>query len=1172
MNRTCTWLAAALLIGYGSGCSYSDERRGENERPDKVVASQPNAPIVLEQPSIPITTRPTADKAIDAGLPKGYPRPTSAWLSNEKAFYERLLSGGRFDLLVVPFQVQDYALDQATRSFMTAQLALSLTTSNELRAPDPYLVARALGEGQRRINREDVLRLAHRLGVKRIVWGYVGHDRKNRMTLTIQSQELPSLGQLGLSSEIATHNFENIPFTDENPPIEVYQSLLPDVIKALGLKASALNATKPESQFSPDQLPTSPLEIASEKPEPAHDAYYLQLLASLTPEYAATARRRFAEKSLLAIHTMSSSSPDYRVLKARAFMQLGLRPAALQVLGKPETVEEKALFAALNGNLPDVKMFASQLKPGIRLLLASLDANVIASHYGVIKQKQAIKDAQSLKLPGKIWPFITARAFVDWDSWFQQQNIPLKGMLDTEFPIQGFSLEDIVGGAASLADMSKMQTMADLSVFNHVRRWMETEPERWRSQMVVARPTILDYLDLIDAIGTDNLMRQAKFLTSTQGSPERALEFLRSIENVYNDHPQFALAKANAKFSLARNVEGTEETGLRKSAHSELMQAMYWEQGQTPTAAEASSWLQQINRRSGDGYIDNLYSTDYPYRPFYPTWQNTFTAQILIDKAETALRNSMWDFLPVMALVQHYEKDYPEKIDPLFRSIENRFIGNPSRAIQVAQRHWNKGDIQKAELHYRESIKTQPSYWPPYEQLGLILFEDGQTENAAKLFMSYPGFKKDSDENRVGISNNAYRVGSLFYWSGNFSQAVPLYQIAAAQQTGADSDMSSQIRLKILNSDYLGAMMGSLERGKRYNSSYAYRDYLGLLHAMGYSKEAWDAFNVLKDRSHPPHIWETVLVGHRMIGASQSEIVAWTKRATGGDSRKAPAFAATYVLRAGVTDRMPNENFAQIVSEFAPPISKFLDSEGRETMPINRAFEPGKPFPKPPVPTEVKSDLAQFADAYRAMRSGDFERARSELQQASMHYDMSQERFGYILPYLAYAAAKSGNVSAVEKELDRLRFEDRRFDYYLSKAVIAGIGGKIDESAKMLKAALHRRPYTEYRPLYTEYQYAEICEWLYESTNHPTYRDLALEWVKKSQTFQPWFAWAYAMEAKLARNPKERDRAIAMAYYLDRNSERLAKIPKQEIDAAVKKFSRNNPFLKKPKSTKRDSV
>jgi hypothetical protein len=51
------------------------------------------------------------------------------------------------------------------------------------------------------------------------------------------------------------------------------------------------------------------------------------------------------------------------------------------------------------------------------------------------------------------------------------------------------------------------------------------------------------------------------------------------------------------------------------------------------------------------------------------------------------------------------------------------------------------------------------------------------------------------------------------------------------------------------------------------------------------------------------------------------------------------------------------------------------------------------------------------------------------------------------------------------------------------------------------------------------------------------------------------------MDAKLSGPSPERGRAIAMAYYLDRNSDRLKSIPKAEIASAVKQFGPKNPFL-----------
>jgi hypothetical protein len=253
---------------------------------------------------------------------------------------------------------------------MTAQLALAISTAQKLHVPDPYLVARALGDGDRKLDPNEVYSFADKIGVKKIIWGYVGHNRENQMSLNVQLQQRGADGILNAQTASSSKKFEHINFSDELPPFEVYQIMLPEILTALGVDNTVLTASKPESRFDVAELPSSPLAMVAEKQEPARDALYFQLLAALTTHDAERTRERFAEKSLLAILNMSPDSPDYRGLKARAFMLLGLRPAALQVLGEPRTIEEKELVAALNGNLPDVELLSSQIKSGIKKLIA----------------------------------------------------------------------------------------------------------------------------------------------------------------------------------------------------------------------------------------------------------------------------------------------------------------------------------------------------------------------------------------------------------------------------------------------------------------------------------------------------------------------------------------------------------------------------------------------------------------------------------------------------------------------------------------------------------------------------------------------------------------------------------------------------------------------------------
>src|SRR5262245_43527394 len=83
------------------------------------------------------------DVSMEYRLPKTYPRPKSEWREREKAFYASLLGNATYDILVVPFQVQNHALDRPIRSLMTAQLAFAIAAAQKGTVADPYVVARA---------------------------------------------------------------------------------------------------------------------------------------------------------------------------------------------------------------------------------------------------------------------------------------------------------------------------------------------------------------------------------------------------------------------------------------------------------------------------------------------------------------------------------------------------------------------------------------------------------------------------------------------------------------------------------------------------------------------------------------------------------------------------------------------------------------------------------------------------------------------------------------------------------------------------------------------------------------------------------------------------------------------------------------------------------------------
>jgi len=319
--------------------------------------------------------------------------------------------------------------------------------------------------------------------------------------------------------------------------------------------------------------------------------------------------------------------------------------------------------------------------------------------------------------------------------------------------------------------------------------------------------------------------------------------------------------------------------------------------------------------------------------------------------------------------------------------------------------------------------------------------------------------------------------------------------------------------------------------------------------------------------------WEAALTGHRASGASEADIAAWAAQEAFRNSGSWVAYAPLHLLRAAVMDRTPSAELVARLAAIERPVWQ-LQNQYRSTVRASgdntyhvvlgrdspeEATLPRGMFEQTQK-TRVKSDLVYYAEAYAAIRAGRFDAARASLEEAAAIYDFRNVQVGYLLPAYAYAAARSRDTAALDKTLDAFPEKYRRFDYHLARGITAALAGKADAAAEHLKLAHHRRPFTERRGVATEYQYAEVCEWLFEATRDARYRRLALDWAKKNQVLQPWAAWAYAVEAKLASNAVDRGRAIAMTHYLDRGSERLATLPKGEVSNALKEYGSRNPF------------
>ncbi len=102
----CVLVGVLALLGFQRHSSHLDAVRANDMaskwrgRP-RLLLMRPNA---IMRPNAQVEGQ-FSDLALISAVPQAYPRPPSEWSANEKQFYERILTGSRYDVLVVPMQV-----------------------------------------------------------------------------------------------------------------------------------------------------------------------------------------------------------------------------------------------------------------------------------------------------------------------------------------------------------------------------------------------------------------------------------------------------------------------------------------------------------------------------------------------------------------------------------------------------------------------------------------------------------------------------------------------------------------------------------------------------------------------------------------------------------------------------------------------------------------------------------------------------------------------------------------------------------------------------------------------------------------------------------------------------------------------------------------------------------
>jgi len=289
-------------------------------------------------------------------------------------------------------QINVWGFDRGTRAAMTADLAVAVESAHLGKVLDPFLAAKALGDGQREYTQEELYALADAVGANRIIFGAAGHDYKGKMSITLLSQlraTHPARSQLNWSAPVASQTVENIVLDDDHPAVDNFAKAYPGMLKLLGITVNPTDGTPAQLELA--HLPDSPLELVKNRTNSAQSAYTLLILGMLTPDHMEHVRECFAAKAFLITSTMSAESPEYKALRARAYMMLGYRVAALRVLATPNTLEEQELLAVLNGNLPSARALGPKETNPLKRLIDVLDENRIAADFGVITGSESTK-------------------------------------------------------------------------------------------------------------------------------------------------------------------------------------------------------------------------------------------------------------------------------------------------------------------------------------------------------------------------------------------------------------------------------------------------------------------------------------------------------------------------------------------------------------------------------------------------------------------------------------------------------------------------------------------------------------------------------------------------------------------------------------------------------------
>ncbi|MBU2453834.1 MAG: hypothetical protein KJ668_11035, partial [Proteobacteria bacterium] len=986
--------------------------------------------------------------------------PRSEWIEFEKELYRSIFKDKQYDVLIVPFQNLARPIALSSRKIITNRMAFELRQRSAINIPPLNLVYRALGNTARYFEDKDVYRLASQLKVKKILWGFIGHyyDKEKKKTMyriSIIREETTPEGRRG---ESISKSWEGIPVGPDNFPSSAFSSILDEVLNFVGFAEKKTNEEfKNETIAIVDdlKLPENLLKMVRQSDRhPLVQAYYMQLMGLLSPSVCSVELQKdFFIRSLSLLWQADESSPDVKLLKARAYLYLDQRPKAVKLLGYSGTPEAKAFKEFLNANLPAQKTYIQQIKSPVKKLMAQLEQYHLEAVYASAKKRPEIRWV--VESVPESWQYLVAQKLMGHDSWSNQSNIPLKAILDKEFPVGGVTMEAHYKSALASGELEQKRMEFEMLFIDHIWEAIRSDETRLFPQSGMDTLSDYDYLVLFQAIGETNLLKYTKFYQHIQGKPETALQLMNAFMPIFQGHPTFHVRKASIiqdLYEQSKSLTDLRKSDLVNQIIKNGFKGLWWIGQDEPKLA--TYYISQLL----NSYEDQIKSGKIPYlkeafpgalikthiRREYPPNRLMLLIHLgftLEEKLEFIHYDI--DDISILTKKRSIQKEYSEE---KIVNLKNRFLGNPQWIPLKAKLCKLSGQYEALEEIYKTGINENSLFWDNYEQLGLEYLRKGEYVKARELYMEYlPFTEKDTEYHKVALSNNSYMAGSHFFWRGDHQSARVFYIISAELNTGSGASITSQVRLSLLEQKFGAAADYSQQRAKRYNDPYGFRDYMSLLHVLNQSEPAWSIFDSLIGRFSTPQIWSSAFVGHRTNSTSKAELKSWLndkKKLVKGRSNNPARFALLSMI-----DRKPDVSDVDYIGELElshinlTPNEEHIDQK-----------EIGKKFRYHPVQLMDRVVLNKqvlqakppkryqcIANGYSYLKQKSYDKAFEAFKELSVSMNIMMPAGRQLMPYIVFSAFKSGKTLLAGKMISQEFIDARDYDMILAKAVLAGL-------------------------------------------------------------------------------------------------------------------------------------